>query len=173
MDLLKLLDSAGGAKSLGKLAGNLGIDSARAGDLVGALAPSLMGAMQKQTSSESVLSGFKSALQNGNHQQYLKDPNLMSSAEAVADGNNILGHLLGSKDASRNIAAQAAESTGIDASLIKQALPLIAGLTMGLVSKTSDSGQSLGGSFADLLSGPGGDDGFGVDDALDMAKKFF
>lgn len=97
----------------------------------------------------------------------------MSSAEAVADGNNILGHLLGSKDASRNIAAQAAESTGIDASLIKQALPLIAGLTMGLVSKTSDSGQSLGGSFADLLGELGGDDGFGVDDALDMAKKFF
>lgn len=44
---------------------------------------------------------------------------------------------------------------------------------MGAVSKTSDSGQSLGGSFADLLGELGGDDGFGVDDALDMAKKFF
>ena len=172
MDLLKLLDSVGGAESLGKLAGNLGIDASKAGDLVGALAPALMGGMQKQTSSGSALSGFKNALQNGNHQQYLKDPGLMSSAEAVADGNNILGHLLGSKDASRNVAAQAAESTGIDASLIRKALPLIAGLTMGAVSKSSDSGKSLGGSVGDLLGGLGDGD-FGVDDALNLAKKFF
>ena len=174
MDLLKLLDSVGGVESLGKLAGNLGIDSSKAGDLVGALAPALMGGMQKQASSGSALSGFKNALQNGNHQQYLKDPNLMSSAAAVTDGNNILGHLLGSKDASRNVAAQAAESTGIDADLIKKALPLLAGLVMGAVSKSSDSGKSLDtGSISNLLGGLGGDDGFGVDDALNLAKKFF
>ncbi len=69
---------------------------------------------------------FKNALKNGNHQEYLKKPELMSSAESLQDGNNILGHLLGSKDVSRNVAAQAAESTGIDASLIKKALPMIA-----------------------------------------------
>jgi len=168
MNLLELLDKAGGAQSLGKLAGSLGIDASKATDLVGALAPSLMGAIQKQTTSENVLSGLKNALQSGNHQQYLNNPDLMSSAEAVTDGNNILGHLLGGKDASRNVAAQAAESTGIDVSLIKKALPLIAGLTMGAVSKSSNAGNSIG----DLLGGVVGKD-FGVDDALDLAKKFF
>ena len=167
MDLFDLLKNVGGTQRLGKLASNLGIDASKAGDLVGALAPSLMGAMQKQTSSENVLSGFKKALQSGNHQQYLSNPDLMSSAEAVTDGNNILGHLLGGKDASRNVAAQAAESTGIDASLIKKALPLIAGLTMGAVSKSSDAGKSLTGSLSDMLGG------FGLDDALGLAKKFF
>ena len=168
MDLLKLLDSVGGTESLGKLAGNLGIDTSRANDLVGALAPSLMDAMGKQASSETALPGFKNALKSGKHQQYLSDPDLMSSADAVTDGNNILGHLLGSKDASRNVAAQAAESTGIDASLIKKALPLIAGLAMGAVSKSSNAGGSIG----DVLGGLLGKD-FGVDDALDLAKKFF
>jgi hypothetical protein len=92
----------------------------------------------------------------------------------VNDGNNILGHLLGSKDASRNVAAQAADVTGIDASIIKKALPMIAGLAMGALSKNSNAGQSPGDSVGDLLGGLlGGDDGLDVDDVMNMAKKFF
>ena len=174
MNLLDLLDSVGGQQSLGSLAGNLGLDTARTNDLVNALAPTLMGALNKQTKSADGLSKFKNALQNGKHQEYLKNPDLMSSAEARTDGNNILGHLLGSKDVSRNVAAQAAESTGIDASLIKQALPLIAGLVMGAVSKDSNAGSSLGDSAGDLFGSlMGGADGFDVDDVLNLAKKFF
>ena len=72
------------------------------------------------------------------------------------------------------MAAQAAQSTGIDASLIKQALPLIASLVMGAMSKSSDSGKSLSGSGSsdDLLGSLMGED-FGFDDVLDLAKKFF
>ena len=174
MNLLDLLDSVGGQKSLGSLAGNLGLDATKTNDLVGALAPALMGALQKQTNSADGLSKFKNALQNGKHQEYLKNPDLMSSAETLTDGNNILGHLLGSKDVSRNVAAQAAETTGIDSSLIKKALPLIASLVMGAVSKESNAGSSLGDSGGGLLGSlMGGGDGFDVDDVLNLAKKFF
>ena len=174
MDLLDLLGKVGGTQSLGKLAGNLGLDSAKTSALVSALAPALMGAVQKQTTSENGLSSFKNALKSGKHQQYLNDPESISSPESIADGNNILGHLLGSKDTSRKVAAQAAESTGIDVGLIKKALPLLAGLTMGAVSKSRDSGNSLSGSIGDLLGGfMGKNDGLGVDDVLDLAKKFF
>ena len=169
MNLLDLLDNVGGMKSLGKLAGNLGLDSSKTNDLVGALAPALMGALKKQTSSENGLSNFKNALQSGKHQQYLNNPELLSSQETVTDGNNILGHLLGSKDASRNVAAQAAASTGIDISLIKKALPLLAGLTMGAVSKSSDAGKSLKDSAGGMLGGLD----IGMDDVLNLAKKFF
>lgn len=96
----------------------------------------------------------------------------MSSLEGLTDGNNILGHLLGSKDASRNVAAQAAETTGIDVSLIKKALPMIAGLTMGAVSKSSDAGGSLTSSISDMFGSLIGD-GFDVDDVVGLAKKFF
>jgi hypothetical protein len=172
MNLLDLLDKAGGGKSLGNLAGSLGLDSSKTGDLVSALAPALLGALKKQTQSQDGLSSFKNALQSGKHQQYLNNPDLMSSQETVTDGNNILGHLLGSKDVSRNVAAQAAESTGISASLIKKALPLIAGLTMGAMSKSSDAGKSLDDSGGGLLGSLLGGD-FGVDDVLGLAKKFF
>ncbi len=172
MNLGDLLNSVGGGQSLGNLAGSLGLDASKTNDLVGALAPALMGALQKGTKSTDGLSSLKNALQTGNHQQYLDNPDLMSSAASVTDGNNILGHLLGSKDASRKVAAQASESTGIDSGLIKKALPLIAGLAMGALSKSSDGGNSLSDSASDMLGGLAGD-GFGIDDALDLAKKFF
>ena len=170
MDLLKLLESAGGAQSLGSLAGSLGLDSSKTNDLVAALAPALLGGLEKQVKSDSGLSDFKEALQSGNHQQYLQKPDLMSSLETLTDGNNILSHLLGSKDASRNAAAQAAESTGIDVSLIKKALPMLAGLAMGAMSKGSNAGSSS--SLNDLIGGLMGESS-GIDDVIDLAKKFF
>ena len=173
MNLLDLLDSVGGQKSLGSLASSLGLDASKTNSLVGALAPALMGALKKETSSQAGLDGFKNALQSGRHQEYLSNPNSMTSPQTVQDGNNILGHILGSKDVSRNVAAQAAESTGIDSSLIKKALPLIASLAMGALSKSSNAGQSLDNSTSDMLGGLMGGDGFGLDDVLSLAKKFF
>ncbi len=172
MNLLELLNSAGGTQSLGNIAKTLGLDSSSANNLVGALAPALMGALQKQTSSGDGLANVKNALQSGKHEQYIDNPDLMSSMETLTDGNNILGHLFGNKDTSRNVAAQAAESTGIDISLIKKALPLIAGLAMGAVSKGSEGGKNLDDSAGDLFGNLMGG-GFGIDDALDLAKKFF
>jgi len=173
MNLLDLLDSVGGQKSLGSLASNLGLDAAKTNGLVSALAPALMGSLQKQTSSQDGLSGLKNALQSGKHQAYINNPASMSSPETVQDGNNILGHILGSKDVSRNVAAQAAVSTGIDVSLIKKALPLIASLAMGAMSKSSDAGKSLDNSASDLFGGLMGGDGIDMDDVLNLAKKFF
>jgi hypothetical protein len=175
MNLLDLIDSVGGQKSLSSLASNLGLDASKTNDLVGALAPALMGALKNQTSSEDGLAGLKNALQGGKHQAYLSDPESMSSAKTLQYGNNILGHILGSKDVSRNVAAQAAQSTGISSSLIKQALPFIASLAMGAMSKGSNSGQSLDDSIStgDLLGSLMGGGGIDVDDVLNLAKKFF
>lgn len=173
MNLLDLLDSAGGQQSLGNLASKLGMDASKANDLVGALAPALMGALQKQAGSQESLAGLVNALQSGKHQDYLDNPASMSAPETVQDGNNILGHLLGSKDVSRNVAAQAAASTGIDVSLIKQALPLIATLAMGAVSKSSNAGKSLDNSTGGLFASLTGGDGIDMDDLLNIARKFF
>lgn len=175
MNLMDLLDSAGGKQSLQRIAGQLGIDSARTGDLVSALAPALMGGLQKQTQTSDGFSSLKNALQKGNHQQYVNKPELMSSPETLEDGNNILGHLFGSKDVSRSVATQAAASTGIDTSTIKKALPLLASLAMGALSKDTNQGQKDESSIGNLLGGlMGGNDGkVDVDDMLSMAKKFF
>lgn len=174
MNFLDLLNQAGGQQSLGALAKGMGLDSAKTGDLISSLAPALMRSIGKQAGDKNGLSALQGALESGNHQRYLDQPELMNEEAATQDGNNILGHLFGSKDVSRNVAAQAAEATGIDVSLIKKALPLIAGLAMGAVSKNSDSGQALGGSDSGILGSLlGGSDGAGFDDLMGFAKKLF
>jgi hypothetical protein len=174
MDLMDLLQKSGGDKSLGSLASELGLDASSTSALVGALAPALMRGVQKQAQADGGLDTLKKALGKGGHQRYLDDPELMKSSASRDDGNKILGHLFGSKDVSRNVAAEAAASTGIDAGLIKKALPMLAGLAMGALSKTSNSGKSLDSSLLGSLVGLlGGDDGVGLDDVLGMARKFF
>ena len=55
----------------------------------------------------------------------------------MADGNGILGHLFGSKDLSRAVAAQAAQATGIGQQILQQMLPAIAAMIMGGLFKQS------------------------------------
>jgi hypothetical protein len=55
----------------------------------------------------------------------------------VDEGNGILGHLFGSKDVSRAVAAQAAQATGIGQEILKQMLPVIASTMMGGLYKQS------------------------------------
>ncbi len=178
MDLLDLLNSAGGKDSVGELAGAVGLGSADTNKLIGALAPALLGGLQKNTASDDGLAGLRSALQTGGHDRYVDNPGLLREAATRADGNKILGHIFGSKDVSRNVAGHAAKETGIDAGIIKKALPLLASLAMGAMSKKSSGGRELGtsasagglGPLGDLL---GGGDGFGLDDVLGLARKFF
>ena len=178
MDLLDLLNSSGGKSSVSELAGAVGLGSADTNKLIGALAPALLGGLQKNTASDDGLAGLRSALQTGGHDRYLDNPKLLRDAATRADGNKILGHIFGSKDVSRNVAGHAAKETGIDAGIIKKALPLLASLAMGAMSKKSSGGRELGtsagagglGPLGDLL---GGGDGFGLDDVLGLARKFF
>ena len=178
MDLMDLLKASGGGDSVGQLASAVGLGSSDTSKLVESLAPALMRGLQKNAADDDGIAGLRRALETGGHDRYIDNPELMQAAETRADGNNILGHIFGSKDVSRNVAAAAAQDTGIDAGLIKKALPLLASLAMGAMSKKSSAGRDLGsadggglGPLGDLLgkvSGKGG-----LDDILGMARKFF
>ena len=69
---------------------------------------------------------------------------------ALKKGNKILGHLFGSKDVSRQVAAHASEQTGVSSSILKKMLPVVATMVMGGLSKQSNSS---GGALAGLLGG--------------------
>lgn len=175
MNFMDLLKQAGGSGSIGALSNQLGIGSSDAGKLVEALGPALTKGLQKQTENPSTLDGLTKALATGNHQRYLDEPELVGQEDAVIDGNKILGHIFGSKDVSRNVAAQAADQTGLESGLIKKALPILAGLAMGALSKkgqTAGGDSGLGGLLGNLLGG-GANDGIDLDDVLGLAKKLF
>lgn len=171
MKLLDLIEDAGARQSLAALASKLDLGTSETRSMVDAVAPALMRSLQKQASGPEGLMALAGALQTGGHQKYVEQPAVLETDAAVNDGNRILGHLFGSKNVSRNVAAKAAEQTGIDSSLIRKALPLVAGLAMGALSKKSDAGRSAGSVLPELLGGE--DDSFGVDDVLNLARKFF
>ena len=150
MDLMDLLNAAGGDKSVSQLSDAVGLGSADTSKLIAALAPALMGGLTNNAREESGLSGLRRALEKGGHDRYIDKPELMTSDDTRQDGNKILGHIFGSKDVSRQVAATAEQSTGIDVSLIKKALPLVAALAMGAMNKKSSGGQTSG--LGDLLS---------------------
>ena len=69
-------------------------------------------------------------------------PASLNDPAAVADGNGILGHLLGNKEVSREVASRAAGQTGLSADVLKRMLPLAATLMMGTFAKQSGSAPS-------------------------------
>lgn len=177
MDLLKALISSAGSGQLESLGKQFGLDGSAVTKVLGQVVPALGRGINKNAGSGG-MGGLISSLQKGNHQSYLENPDRVSSQEGIQEGNGILGHILGSKDVSRNVAAHAASSSGVSADLIKKMLPMVATMVMGTLSKQTNSGSQLAsqgsgglGGLASMLDSD--NDGSALDDVLDLAKKFF
>ena len=173
MDLLNTLMKGAQGGAVDQLGRKFGLDGAQTQQALGAIMPALAGGLQKNTQSADGLAGLTKALQSGGHQRYLDEPESLDDSGAIADGNGVLGHLLGSKDASRALADQTQSSTGIDAGIIKQMLPLVASMVMGGLSKETNDGSALAESTGSNLLGSllGGADIGGLDDLAGMAGK--
>jgi hypothetical protein len=183
MDLLHMILNAQNGGMVDQLAKNFGLGSSEAKNAIGQLLPSLAKGIQNNTSKQGGLDSLLAALQKGNHQKYLDNPDLLKSNDTVTDGNNILGHILGSKDVSRNIAGHASTKTGLDTGILKKMLPLVATMAMGAMSKQTSGGgtlsalapgqqsSSLIGNLTSFLDAD--KDGSIVDDLLNLGKKFF
>lgn len=152
MGLADMLLNAHGGDAASMLAQRFGISPDQAASAVGALAPALATGLQQNASSEGGLGSLLGALLGGQHQQYVDNADTLGHADTIADGNAILGHVLGSKDVSRQVAAQASQQTGLGTDLLKQMLPVVAAMAMGVLSKQT---ASPGASQTDLPGGGG------------------
>lgn len=177
MNILETVLQAAGGSAVDTIAKNFGLNGSQASDVIGQLIPALSRGMQKNTQSTGGLDGLIGALTKGNHSNYMDNPGDLLRNSNVDDGNKILGHLFGDKQVSREVASRAATKTGVDSSIIKKMLPIIASLAMGAMSKQSsqagiNSPQSSG--VSDLLGSFLDSDGDGsiADDLLGMAGKF-
>lgn len=178
MSLSDLILQAANGGQVEQLARNFGIEPAQAQAIVGQLLPGLSEGVKRNMATEAGLGSLMGALQTGDHRKYLDSPETLREPHTVEDGNAILGHILGSKDASRRLAEQAHVQTGLDTGIIKQMLPLVASMLMGSMSKqvsssnTAGSGTSgLTGMLTSLLDAD--KDGSVVDDLIGMAGKLF
>jgi len=178
MNLLDSVLTANGGKGVTQLANQFGLSEAQTTSAIQNLLPGIAAGMQHNLGQDG-LPGLLRALQEGHHEKYIDDPSTLSSGTAEQDGNGILGHVLGSKEVSRQVAARAASSTGIGQDILKRMLPMIAAMAMGALSKRTDRGGTTGqgsGAGMDITSmlGPLLDrnrDGSVVDDLLGSLFK--
>ena len=182
MNLMDMILNAENGGVVRQIADNLQLDEGQARSAMGALIPAISRGIGNNVSKSQGLDDLIGALGRGNHRQYLDDPASLGQQAAVVEGNGILGHIFGSKEVSRQVASRAAENTGVDSSILKKMLPMLASAAMGAMSKNGFgagaaanqvSGGQAGGIGALLTSFLDADkDGSVVDDILGMASRF-
>ncbi|HET9371436.1 MAG TPA: DUF937 domain-containing protein [Vicinamibacterales bacterium] len=173
-----ILDAQGGAtaRQAGAAVG-LSPDDTRSA--LSALVPALAGGLHRNASSSGGLDALIGALSGGQHSRYVEDPSLAASTATLQDGNGILGHIFGSKDVSRQVAAQAASQTGLSADVLKRLLPIAATMVMGSLAtqqmRGAPAGAAGGGDLFSMLT-PMLDrngDGSVMDDVLGSVGRMF
>lgn len=147
MSLAQILQQSGVIESM---AGELGIDPQTAKIGAGALLPAIVAGMGRSAAGGGAaadpmggLGGLAGAILGGGGGGML-DAVLGQSPTPTAQGNDILGNIFGSKDVSRGIAGEVAAITGIDESILKKMLPILAMAVAGYLAKSATGGAGQG-----------------------------
>ena len=174
MDILKLLlgNSGGMIDAMSQKSG-LGTNDVEA--VISKIAPIFMQRANENFKSDSDSSNFLDMIRRSNLDEMKSDPQNIS----VAEGNELLGVLTGSKENSRALASDVGSQLGISADSIKTLLPMIAPMIAGMLnnqlkaSNLQDSADS--GSMMSMLTQflDQNKDGSIVDDIFRIAGDFF
>lgn len=146
MDVGDILKQTGALDSISR---DLGIDPATAQSGAAALLPAILGGVKKQAQSGGGLGGLIGML-GGLGGGGLLDAVTNSDPTPVQPGNEVLGQIFGSKDVSRAVADNASQTTGIDPSILKKMLPLLAMAVAGYMAQrgggaAAEAGEAQGG----------------------------
>src|SRR4051812_19042031 len=153
MDIGTLLNQAGGASAIAR---ELGVDEATVERGAGALAPHVANGIETQGLPDAAdaqvadtgLGGMLGGLMGG------AGGGILGSLIGGGAGNEILGQIFGSKDKSRDVAAEASEQSGVDTSVLKKLLPIVAGaVAMHYMGKRRQGGGAGGGGILGSVLG--------------------
>ena len=155
MQITDILAQMGGLQSMAR---ELGMSEAQAASGAEALIPAILGGFKKQAQAQPTglagLGGLLGQLGGGG----LLDNVLAPEPTDVSQGNSVLGQIFGSKDVSRAVAQNAASQSGLDPSLLKKMLPMLAMLVTGYMAKQQGASAAapsspMSGGLGDLLGG--------------------
>lgn len=160
--------STAGTGAVQQLGQRFGLSADQTSAALNQLVPALANRLQRNTSQEGGMDALLGALLNGNHAQYLDNPETLGDESTTQEGNAILGHILGSKDVSRAVADQASEQTGIGADTLKSMLPVVAAMVMGSLSKGGSASEAgvVGNLLGSIFGQAEGTPASGIGDVL-------
>jgi len=95
INLLDMIMSAQGGQTAQTAGAQLGLNQQQSQSAIAALLPAISSALKQNTATPQGLAGLLGALQGGQHEQYLENPQMLGQPQTVNDGNAILGHLFG------------------------------------------------------------------------------
>ena len=166
MNFMEILGNTGGLNSMAR---ELGMSESEAQSGAAALMPAVLGGFKKQAQAQpggvDGLGGLVGQLGGGG----LLDNVLSPQPTDLRQGNNVLGHIFGSKDVSRAVAENAAARSGLQPSMLKKMLPMLAMIAAGYMAKQRGLGGTPnrgGGLFG--LGGQGRTPQSGFGAMLDM-----
>ena len=137
LPLFDMLAQAQNGNAVDQMARQFGLSQQQTQQAMEALLPAFSQGLKRNASNPYDLGSFLTALSSGQHAKYFEDATRAFSPQGMEEGNGILGHLFGSKELSRAVAAQASQATGIGQDVLKQMLPALATMIMGGLFKQS------------------------------------
>ncbi len=137
----QILGSSG--MDVGSIAARFGISPEQATSALGSLFPAVAGGMQRRQDQ-----GELAPVTDAGANASIDQPD-------AGTGNDILGHIFGSKDASRQVADHAAGQSGVSSTVLQSMLPIVAAMAAKHMAQTGGgtSGGGLGGILGSVLGG--------------------
>lgn len=131
LPLFDMMMQAQNGMAMDAMAKQYGLAQEQAAKAVAALMPAFASGFKRNTTNPYDFSALLQAMTSGSYAKYFEDMSSAFTPQGIADGNQILQQLFGSKEVSRAIAAQAAQLTGIGQDILKQMMPAMADTLMG------------------------------------------
>lgn len=163
-----ILQSAQGGSAFANLASSFGVNPSQVSIAVSTMLEELSRRVERNTLSRGGVADMVALLDRPAAGRALSDPQRLAVPDTISAGDHVLNVLIGNKDISRGIAQRAARASGLDETVLKKMLPVIASMMIGGLQKETlgalerrlqtvpGLGISAGGS---PLSLPGDDDG--------------
>lgn len=185
--LLQQVLQAGGGSAIDMIAGRFGISPSQSRAAIEALTPMIAGGFKNQAQQQGGLENILGSVLGQNHVTIGQNPEELARPGTTDAGNQILGAIFGSKDVSREVAAQASSQTGLNVDILKKMLPVLAMMAAGSMANNANAGGlggmlgsmignsaggSIGGALGGLLGGGGAQNNVlgGLANMIDMDK---
>lgn len=170
MDLNSILGVLAAGSTANQIGQQFNIESNKVSSVITSALPTLIGAMQKNASTQSGANALSKAL--GDHSG---DTGFNMGSVNLTDGSKILGHILGNN--TNSIFSALAKQTGTTSNQVSSILASIAPTLLGLLGKgqksSNTSASGLGGMLGAILGGGGASSntggGFGMGSILGAA----
>ena len=150
MDLNSILGALTAGSAVNDMGKQFNLNSNQVNSIISGALPTLIGAMQKNASTESGASSLAGALAS-----HIGDSSINLSSDSLLDGSKILGHILGGN--SNSVISALAQKNGASSNQVSSILSSIAPMLLGLLGKKQQSTNTgiggLGGLLGSLLGG--------------------